>query len=201
MNRFRLNLIRDQVPSVVQRRVRFRTLLIYLALAGLVLVVAVGMASSRVSQAWEHRAQSQRLEKAYAKSHNERSGIQPGAARLQARLATQVTALRAVGERLSSDPRPARFLRALALSLPPNMALYKVSMNAEEHTIAFEVRVFAPAADSSFGAPELMNLWQQDPAISGEITQLAYVGSQAEKSGANGNTLLQFSGRLEKGRP
>ena len=46
-----------------------------------------------------------------------------------------------------------------------------------------------------------MSRWQHDPAIAAEITQLAYLGSQVENAGANGNTLLQFSGRLEMGRP
>jgi hypothetical protein len=201
MNRFRLNLIRDQVPPPAQRRLRFRAMMIYLVIAGLVLVAAVGLASARASRALEHREQSQRLEKTYAESHEGRAGVKSGAVRLQSRLAAQLVALRAVSTQLSSDPRPARFLRALALSLPPNISLYKVSLNGEEKTLAFELRVLGPGGEGEMDASELMGRWQENPAISSEITQLAYLGSRVENTGGGGNKIMQFSGRLEKGRP
>ena len=198
MNRFRLNLIRDQVPAPARRRRRFRAMMIYLAVAGLVLVAAVGLASSRVAQALEFRAQSQKIEADYAASHEGQAGIQVGSARLQARLAAQLESLQFINQRLSGDPRPARLVRALVLSLPANMALHKVSLNAAEATVLFEVKWFGAAA-GSIGAPELIALWQQDPAIMAEIGQLAHLGSQVESVGAGGNTILQFSGRIEKG--
>lgn len=198
MNRFRLNLIRDQVPSPARRRRRFRAMMIYLAIAGLVLVAAVGLASSRVAQALEFRAQSQKMEAAYAAAHEGQVGIQEGSAHLQTRLASQLESLQFIDRRLSGDPRPARLLRALVLSLPANMALHKVSLNAAEKSVFFEVKQFGVAA-GSIGAPELIALWQQDPAITAEIGQLAHLGSQVENVGAGGNTILQFSGRIEKG--
>lgn len=198
MNRFRLNLIRAQVPDKARRQARYGAMIAFLAVAGCVLVFALGAASSRAARALEYRARSQQLEAAYAAGHEGRAGIQPAAARLEARLAGQLVSLRGVADRLAGDPRPARFLRALALSLPVNMTIHKVSLNAEEKSLAFEVRVLGAGA---LGAPELMSRWQHDPAIAAEITQLAYLGSQVENAGANGNTLLQFSGRLEKGRP
>jgi hypothetical protein len=172
----------------------------YLAVAGCVLVAALGAASSRVAQALEFRSQSRHLETAYAQSHGGDSGIQQESVRLQARLAAQLGSLKAVAARLSGDPRPARFLRALVLSLPANMSLHQMSLNAADKTIAFEVLVLGSGSDGPVGAPELMSRWQQDPAISSEIAQLAYVGSQVENAGANGNMRLQFTGRLEKGR-
>jgi hypothetical protein len=197
MNRFHLNLIRDQVPSLVRRRLRFTAMVAYLAIAGAVLALAVGLASSRASLALEFRSQSQKMEASFTAAHEGQVGLQQGLARLQTRLASQLDSLKVVDERLSGDPRPARFLRALVLSLPPNMALYKVSLNADEKTVFIDVKVFGAAA-GSIGAPELMNLWQQDPAIAAEIVQLAQLGSQVENTGAGGNTILQFSGRLEK---
>ena len=198
MNNFRLNLIRDQVPSPARRRRRFRTMMIYLAIAGLVLVGAVGLASSRVAQARAFRAQSQKIEADYVASHDGQAGIEAGSARLQARLAAQLESLRFIDQRLSGDPRPARLIRALVLSLPANMVLHKISLNAAEKTVLFEVKWFGGSA-GSIGAPELIALWQQDPAIMAEIGQLAHLGSQIENVGAGGNTILQFSGRIEKG--
>lgn len=200
MNEFRLNLIRDQVPDKARRRMRYGAMLLYLGIAGLVLAMAVGLASGRVAQAMEFRDQSRRLEKAYAASHEGQGDIRPGALRLQSRLAAQLVSLKAVEERLASDARPARLLRALTLSLPAHMSLHKVTLSAEEKMVAFELRLLGSGSDNSIGAPELMSRWQQDPAITAEITQLAYLGSQTEKAGANGNMILQFSGRLEKGR-
>jgi hypothetical protein len=162
--------------------------------------VAIGAASSREARALEYRSHSRQLEAVYAESHGGDAGIQQESARLQARLAAQLGSLKGVSERLSGDPRPARFLRALVLSLPANMSLHKVALNAAEKTIAFELRVLGSGADGAVGAPELMSRWQQDRAISSEIVQLVYVGSQVENAGVNGSMILQFSGRLEKGR-
>lgn len=199
MNKFRLNLIRDQVPSLARRQRRFRAMALYVALAGLVLVVAVGLSSSRVARALALRSQSLGMEASFAATHEGQEGLAQGVARLQTRLANQLEALRTIDRRLTGDPRPARFLRALVLSLPANMTLHKVALNAEEKIIQFEVKLYGGGADASSGTAELMGRWQQDPAISAEISQLTQLGSQIENAGAGGNLVLQFSGRLERG--
>lgn len=200
MIEFRLNLIRDQVPTPAQRVLRYRLMMLYLGISGLVLVVSVALASQRLVQASALRAQSQHLETIFGRGREgSGDGLVTGASRVKNRLAAQAKALQASDQFLARDPRPARLLRAMVRSLPPGITVRMFSLSREDHSVNFELLAIGGGEEGQGGPTDLINHWQKDEELSAELKDINYTGSQVEGVGGRSDVIWRFTGRLAKG--
>ena len=200
MIEFRLNLIRDQVPTPAQRVLRYRLMMLYLAVAGLVLVVCVALASQRLVQAGALRTQSQHLESLFGRGREgSGDGLITGASRIKNRLSAQAKALQASDQLMAGDPRPARLLRAMVRSLPPGITVRMFSLNREDRSVNFELLAIGGGEEGQGGPTDLINHWQKDEELSTELKDINYTGSQVEGVGGRSEVIWRFTGRLAKG--
>lgn len=200
MIEFRLNLIRDQVPTPAQRLLRYRLMMLYLAVTGLVLVVSALLASQRLVQAGALRAQSQHLEALFGRGREgSGDGLITGATRMKNRLSAQSKSLQASDQLMARDPRPARLLRAMVLSLPPGITVRMFSINREDRSVNFELLAIGGGEEGSRGPTDLINDWQKNADLSAELNEINYTGSQVEGVGGRSDVVWRFNGRLAKG--
>jgi Tfp pilus assembly protein PilN len=136
---FRLNLIRDQVPSRSKRRLQYRVLMAYLALTGLLLVGAVSLASTRWMERAGVRGKIDQIERFYQSGHEGQGDLKSGVARLQEKFQAQVDGLQATENLLATDPRPARLIRSLLVALPSSVSLRNFRLLREEGSLQFEL--------------------------------------------------------------
>jgi Tfp pilus assembly protein PilN len=195
---FRINLLRDQVANAAQRRRRYMAMMTYLGVTGLLLVGAVGLASSRMVEASALRAQSQRVENVYARDHEGQGGLLAGAARLNQRIQKLVMSLQAVDQKLAKDPRPARLVRNLMVSLPAGVSLRTLRVAQEDKSVAIEL-VLAGGYEGQVSATDLLGLWQKDEQLMADLAEVNLQGSQIENVGGSSGQVWRFSGRLREG--
>lgn len=194
---FRINLIRGQVPSASERRRRYRLMVLYLGVAGVLLAVAMGSASKRLVEARGLRRQCQEIEDRFRSERGGGEGIPNHARELDQRLAKGVSALRSVERQLATDARPARLVRALALSLPSGVSLRRVVLNGEDQSVLVELLVFGGGAGQDAGASDLLETWSRDAAIADQVKNLAFLGSQLEGNVGRSDMVWRFSGHLK----
>lgn len=198
MIEFRINLIRDQVPGADQRRIRYMAMILYLAVAGLALILAVSMASSRLVQAAGLRAQSQHLEEVFSRSHDGQGGLAATANRLQERLTSQVAALQAADRLLASEARPARLIRALQFALPEGVALRSFSLAREDQSVVIELRALGENVSQGAQADVLARM-QKDPVLMAGLKDLTFISSQIENNAGRIDQIWHFTGQLAGG--
>lgn len=197
MIEFRINLIRGQVPSAPARRQRYRLMIAYLAVAGMLLAVAMGVAASRLVETQALGRQRDELEARFLAGHEGADSIRSHARNLERRTAREVAALRLVERQLVGDARPARLLRALVLTLPSGISLRNFTLSAEEQVVTFELLVFGGSAEKEAGASDLLALWARDTVINSQIKELNFLGSQMEGNVARNDMVWRFSARLQ----
>jgi Tfp pilus assembly protein PilN len=193
---FRLNLIRDQVPSRLQRRLRYRALIAYLALTGLLLVGAVSLASTRWLERAGVRGNIDQIERFYQSGHEGQGDLMSGVARLQEKFQAQVAGLQATESLLLTDPRPARLIRSLLVTLPPSVSLRNFKLIREDGSLQFEL---LSVGGTDVSPAELIILWQKDLVVKAALKDLTFQGSQIENAGGRSDTVWRFSGRLNGG--
>lgn len=199
MIEFRLNLVRDRVPPPRQRRARYWAMVGYLAASGLVLVACVAWACTRLLQAEDLRAQSLRLEATYAEDRGGGESIPDGAQRLYRRLSAQIEGLRAADRQMEAAIRPARWLKGLALSLPPAVSIRKFALDGESRTVTFELLVLGGSPERDAGPADLLADWQRDAAVTRGLKDISYLGSQIEPAGDRSDVVWRFSARVVGG--
>ena len=198
MIEFRINLIRDQVPSAGERRQRYRLMVAYLAVAGVLVVLSMGLASSRLQEARVLRQQRDQLESRFLADHPGADSIRGYAQQLDRRMARDVVALRDVEQQLTGDARPARLVRALVLSLPTGVSLRRLTLNAEEQSVLIELLVFGGTPEQEADPSRLMGQWARDPELSRQLKDVAFLGSQLEGNVARKDKLWRFTGHLNR---
>lgn len=193
MIEFRLNLIREQVPSRARRRAYYQALLAYLGLTGLLLVGVVGLASDRWMEMTVVRDSIRQIQQFYLNGHAGQRDMESGVARLQEKFNAQVANLQATENLLATDPRPARLIRSLLVALPASVSLRNFKWTLEDRSLHVELM--------SMGGPEvspaeLIALWQKDPVVKATLKELTFQGSQIENVLGRSDTVWRFSGRL-----
>lgn len=196
MIEFRINLIRGQVPSAPARRQRYGLMIAYLAVAGLLLAAAMGMAASRFVETQALVRQRDELEARFLAGNTGADSIRSHARNLERRMARDVAALRLVERQLVGDARPARLLRALVLTLPPGISLRHFTLNEEEEVVTFELLVFGGSAEKEAGASDLLALWARDTVINSQLKEMNFLGSQMEGNVARNDMVWRFSAHL-----
>lgn len=193
---FRLNLIRDQVPSRSKRRLQYRVLMAYLALTGLLLVGAVSLASTRWMERAGVRGKIDQIERFYQSGHEGQGDLKSGVARLQEKFQAQVDGLQATENLLATDPRPARLIRSLLVALPSSVSLRNFRLLREEGTLQFEL---LSVGGTDVSPAELIIQWQKDLVVQAALRELTFQGSQIENAAGRSDTVWRFSGRLNGG--
>jgi hypothetical protein len=199
MTEFRLNLIRDRVPDVRRRRARYRGMLIYLGVVGLVLVFVLGGATARLVRAAGLRAEIRDLERTFRAEAGQEGGIRARALELEDELARRYVTLQAVDRRLAASVRAAAVLRELALSLPAGVSLRSLQVNEREGTLSLDLLVQGLAVEETTGPSDLLARWQDNMVLAAPLKHLAYQGSQLESPGQQSDVVWRFSGRLSRG--
>ena len=198
MIEFRINLIRDQVPGADQRRTRYKLMILYLALAGLALILAVSMASSRLVEAAGLRGQSQHLEEVFNRNYDGQGGLAATANRLQERMASHVAALQTTDRLLASEARPARLIRALQFALPEGVSLRSFSLSREDKSVIIELRALGESVSQGAQADVLTRM-QKDPVLMAGFKELTLAGSQMENNAGRIDQIWHFTGQLAGG--
>ena len=97
---FHMNLIRKQVPSLQQRRARYRSMVAYLAVTGALLAMAIGVATTWLIQAAGERTELTGLNSGSAATHATESVVQH-AAWLEKEMIGRIAVLRALDRELA----------------------------------------------------------------------------------------------------
>jgi hypothetical protein len=192
---FRMNLIRAQVPSLQQRRARYGSMVAYLAVTGALLAVAMGVATTWLIQAANERAELVKLDNGFAGAHAGEDGIVQHAAWLEKELTGRIALLKAVDRQLAGRSELGHLLYRLALSLPPDVMLRNMTLDAEG-AVAFELLVPAQRAEAGLGPSDVMTQWNQDAALGGCLTGIAYISSQRQAGGERSDIVWRFSGHM-----
>ena len=195
---FRLNLIRAQVPSLQRRRARYGSMVAYLAVSGALLALVVGLSTTWLVQAAAGRADIAALDRGFAARHVARPGIVQHAAWVENEMGGRIAVLRAVDRQLAGRPRLGSLLYRLARSLPFDIGLKSLTIDANAETVAFELLVPAVHAEAGLGPSDLVAQWNQDAALNGYVTGIAYVSSQRQSNGERSDLVWRFSGHLTK---
>jgi len=195
---FRINLIRDQVPTASERRQRYWGMIAYLGVAGLLVVLALGKATSRMLDARQLRVQIELMESRFLVEHEGSAGIRKQAARLQRALGEEQLALQRVETQLASTARPARLLNALHQALPSGVLLRGLTVSEVERSASFELVVLGGRAQLEGSSSDLLLRIQQNRELAAHLTDIAFLGSQMEANAARRDTIWRFSGRLQR---
>ena len=199
MAEFQLNLIRSLVPSREQRRLRYRIMVGYLALSGLLLIGAVWLASARLVRIGVLREQARKLEQVYARNYEQPGGLAAGSARLYDQLSEQADCLRAVERHLAGDIRSAPIVRAFFLSLPAGVCMRRLELNREDQAVLIELLALGDTAAAGENPQDLLGVWPTRPELAEAMHQFSYLGSQIEGVGERSDTVWRFSARLKDG--
>lgn len=196
MTDYRLNLIRDQVPSRARRRHQYRAFMAYLALSGVLMVGAVSLASSRWMERMNVRGQIAQIEGHYLNGKDRQGDLESGVAQLQQKFSSQLASLQATEGLLATDPRPARLIRSLLVVLPSTVSLRNFKLVQDDRTFQFEL---LSVGGAELAPMDLINLWQKDLVIKASLRELTFQGSQIENVLGRSDTVWRFSGRLMGG--
>lgn len=198
MIEFRINLIRDRVPSAARRRRRYWAIIVYLAAAGMVLTMALGVSAARLTEARLLRRQQDRLEEKFRAAHGDGGTIRTYAADAEQQMINQLNTLRAVNARLAETARPAELIYALLSALPEQSSLQRFSLNNEERTVTFDVMIMGGGAGRGGGAADLVTRWTQDLQVSAHLEQISFLGSQMDGNVLRKDMVWRFSGQLKR---
>lgn len=192
---FRINLIRGQVPDSRARRLQYWGMIGYLALAGLLLVVTIGVATTRVVEASQLGGRIRAMERRFAEETSVTTGIRGHANGLTARLERRVKSLTSVDAALKSSIPLAPMLRSILLSLPPGVTIDSFSVDAGKRSVEFRLLVQVAGAESDPVPPDLLALWQKDAALSAMLPHVSYLGSEVASRGSRNDVVWRFSGQ------
>ena len=107
----------------------------------------------------------------------------------------RIAVLRAVDRQLAGRPELGHLLYRLALSLPPDVMLRNMTLDAEG-AVVFELLVPGSRAEAGLGPSDVVAQWNKDTALGGDLTGIAYVSSQRQSNGERNDVVWRFSGHL-----
>ena len=192
---FRMNLIRKQVPSLSQRRARYGSMVAYLAVIGALLAMAIGVATTWLIQATSERADLVGIDSRFAKTHAAGPGIVQHAAWLEKEMTSRIAVLKAVDGQLAGRPAGGRLLYRIAVSLPSDVMLRNLTLDGAG-AVTFELLVPSSRAEAGLGPSDVVLRWNQDAALGGYLSGIAYVSSQRQSNGDRNDVIWRFTGHL-----
>ena len=198
MHEFSVNLIRDRVLSPLRRRVLYRVMVAYLAVSGAALAATIGFVTSQWVGARNLRDELDEMERGFARSHPQQSGIAASAAALAAATAHRIGLLRSVDRQLAGRAQPTRLLYHLVLSLPSGITLQTFALDATERSVTFDLLVPGTKAEAESGPSELVARWNQNAALGAQIGGISYLGSQRKSNAEKTDVVWRFSARLAR---
>lgn len=198
MIEFRLNLIRDRVPSAQTRRRHYWLMIGYLAVSGVLLAITTGMATQRLLAAAHLRTERAQLEAGFRNEHPTGDSIQEFYRDILDQLGRQKGMLQAVDARLRGDLRFAAMLRSLAQSLPSGVSLRSISVNPENKSIQVELLSMNADGERASSPSDLLARWNQDAAIASQVREWTYKGSQSEGGQGRNDRVMRFDGQLQR---
>ena len=196
MPEFGINFIRGSVVPRPRRQVRYWAMIGYLGAAGATLAVSLAFATSWVMQAMAIHDDLARSEQQFAILHPVRPGIDGYAAWLEKSVSARVDNLKTLDRLLADAPQVARLTYHLVLTLPAGVTLRRLSIDAAEQVVTFDLLATGLRADTEPGPSELLARWKQNKALSAHMVRITHLGSTRQMNGERNDAVWRFSGQL-----
>ncbi len=201
MTAFKVNLIRDVVPSPILRARIFHGILAYVAVFGILTAIV----------AWWHTVRTVNLngrstalaiqEKWFRHKYPDVSDFKEYSEDLRLGLehcAAQLSGIRNVmGGRLDLPP----VMLALLQPMTAGMRLGSFSVDREKKSFGFEVSVPAATFERQRRSDtDIMTAWNENPVLRTRLKSIVLIGSRRARGPTGFEYVLTFSGMLKDGR-
>lgn len=201
MTKFRLNLIKGQVPDYSQRRRLYWGMHIYILLTGLLLIIvsyrAVNevVASCRIAEdANAVRSQFRRVQGSSVRMDEYLQTVSAG-------LEEKIGALENLGSTLDGRLVVSPILSGIALSLGSDMKLARFELKENNVDFEFDIACLGSNAATEVVSATLIEHWKADTAIMAAAEEISPALVQKQLLGSSGAVLLKFTGTARKGAP
>lgn len=201
MTAFRVNLIRDVVPSPVLRARIFHGILAYVTVFGILAAIFAWWHTVRIVNLHGRAAALAIQEKWFRQKYPDVSDFEEYSEDLRLGLehcAAQLTGIRNVMDgRLDIPP----VMLALLQPMTAGMRMGSFSVDREKKSFGFEVSVPAATFERQRRSDtDIMTAWNEDPVLRTRLKSIVLIGSRRSRGPTGFEYLLAFSGVLKDGR-
>jgi hypothetical protein len=200
MTTYRFNMAREQVLTLEKRRLWFRWVLSYLAVAVVAIAtVAYYLTVSVVDLSARNTAMDE-AERRFLRQHPNVRSVDECLSKVSAELAGLAGALDAVAQFRATGKKPAAIVLGLAESLPQGMDLGKLTLDGGEAEGTVKVEVYVPSAmnkDGGLTLPNVIARWESSALLTNQVRQ--FTSENSTRVNFEGRDFLswRFTGVLE----
>lgn len=199
MIEYRINLLRDRVPGIAQRRRRYWLMVGYVALTGIALVLVLKMSVAQWMETRELRRRTDLMETQFRSTRNDADGIQSFVDFQHKQLEGHQRALQALDQFYASDVRLAPVLMALVKHLPRGAIIRNFSVQGAAGSIQVEILFVGLQTARGKDPAELLALWNADALIASQLGEFSFQGSSVDGVATQNDIIWRFTATLKKG--
>ena len=199
MTIYQFNMARDKVLSIEKRRLWFRWVLSYLAVAVVsIAFVAYHETVAMVDLSMRKRAMDQ-AERHFLQQHPGVNSVEACLSKVTSELAGLTVSLDAVTQFRSMGQKSAAIVLGLAESLPPGVDLGQLTLDGSEGTV--KVEVYVPVSmkqDAKLTLPNVISRWESSSLLTNRVRQIT--SEKSSHANLEGREFLswRFTGVLER---
>lgn len=194
----RINLIKDMVPTVEQRKRQYVFFVSYLLLCGLVTILIANTSAKLLLDAYQQKRIVWQLEHIHEQSHPESPGMVPFADDAVRRL-QQMSGQMALIEKVTDHHAfPATIMYSLIHELPGGAYISSLSLNQSDRKLQFELNVPSSPGEAAADPHEYISLWNSRPELNRIIENLTATHSERMRIKRQHYYVTKFTGTIRK---